>query len=571
MPESFSFNGTKYIVTDLKVENENNAFNSFSCRLNGPSSTVKATIGHGGHLIGSHEVLIIDQDGDSIFGGFLEWVEQDGVDLILKGRDYNVLLLDERTPRDAEWINQTGSTIINALLGYSTKVVAGTIDYSDTLAGTMRFNHENLMRAVASVCAQNDKDFWVWNDSGTLKLDVGVRGSGTEGSPNATYSAGAEIEIAAETKITNSVVNRQRVFGAGDGINQIQVCVPWIDVDELDSDRSQGFDGYNADCLHSVATTSQGDVGVMEGKPYVDTGIVSTDIAIATAKTILDTSAPVAAVKTLDVDFLKYVTGDDIGDWIRVIDRKQGVDSTLRVKKIIRDIEKKNIRMEFYTPEDDIAQVLAQIERDSDLSNINGLGATNLIEINFPDICDNTNPYEMWFELPAEVEFINRIKLTYIVDDYRAFSGTTSGGSAHTHLIKVYDPFDASQINFMGVQTYNAKNYFVCASNISAIETGETESAHTHAVDFTITKQADSLTDVAIWIDDGAGYVDKTADIETAIGHALGLTSETDIPVAPYISATAGIKKIKIVPTGTNNGECRITGLAMVMFFMQSR
>ena len=105
MAETFSFNGTVYTVTDLKVETENNAFDSFSCRLNGPSSTVKSTIGHGGHLVASHEVLITDQDGDSIFAGFLEWVEQDGIDLILKGRDYKVLLLDERTPRDAEWIN----------------------------------------------------------------------------------------------------------------------------------------------------------------------------------------------------------------------------------------------------------------------------------------------------------------------------------------------------------------------------------------------------------------------------------------------------------------------------------
>jgi len=737
MPESFSFNGTEYIVTDLKVESENNVFDMFSCRLNGPSATVRSTIGHGGHILASHEVLITDKDGAQIFGGLLEWVEQDGVDLILKGRDYKVLLLDERTPRDTQWINQTGSTIINALLGYSTKVSAGTIDYSDTLSGTARFSHENLLRSVATICAQNDKDFWceydystvlkieydetnhssessfgnlVWqtqsftpstdfqinkagiyikyasgtyNDitlsiraddgtgkptgpdltsgiitafnntsyswkeafltpymlsggtkyhlqfksptsstdcywlwldntsptytggtqvyssnsgsswtiytstdimfriygkepTGNLTLCVGSRGYGSAVAPAATYSAGVETEIAAETKVTMKVVNRQRVFGAGDGINQIQVCVPWIDINEPDNNRSQGFDGTNVDCTHAVATTSQGDVGVMEGKPYVDTGIVSTDIAIATAKAILDVAAPVASVKTLDVDFLKYVTGDGLGDWIRIIDRKQGVDSTLRVKKIMRNLEDKVIRMEFYTPEEDISQALARIERDSDLSNLNGLGATNLIIVNFPDICDNTTPYEMWFELPSEVIFINRIKLTYIVDDYRAFSGTTSAGSAHTHGIDIDLPTltgaGGSDIAYIGVQTQSGPvNKFVCAQNVSNVESDVAESTHTHAVDFTITKQADSLTDVAIWVDDGAGFVDKTADIETAIGHALGTSSEYDIPMVSYITADTNLKKIRIVPTGTNNGECRITGLCMVMFYMESK
>lgn len=736
MPESFSLNGTEYTVTDLKIESENNVFDMFSCRLNGPSSTVRSAIGHGGHLLASHEVLITDKDGTQIFGGFLEWVEQDGVDLILKGRDYKVLLLDERTPRDAQWINQTGNTIINALVGYSTKVTAGTIDYSDTLSGTLRFSHENLLRAVATACAQNEKDFWVdydyntvlkieydetnrnsqtdiggvkwlsqsftpsanmdinkigayllyvsgtydditvsiraddgsgkptgpdltsatipsftdstysWKEanvtpyslvsgtkyhlqlksvgsdddcyrwgldttsptytggtfvySGTsgsswivysgwetifriyakettsdMVLNVGARGYGSNVSPNATYSAGIETEIAAETKVTMKVVNRQRVFGAGDGINQIQVCVPWIDINEPDNDRSQGFDGTNGDCTHAVATTSQGDVGVMEGKPYVDTGIVSTDIAIATAKAILDISAPVAAVKTLDVDFLKYVTGDGLGDWIRIIDRKQGVDSTLRVKKIMRDLEDKVIRMEFYTPEEDISQALARIERDSDLSNLNGLGATNLIIVNFPDICDNTNPYEMWFELPSEVIFINRIKLTYIVDDYRAFSGTTTGGSAHTHGIQVVAPTlnaaGGSAIGYVGVQTQNGTNKLIANQQLTSIQSGESEAAHTHGVDFTITTQADSLTDVAVWVDDGAGFVDKTSDIETEIGHTLGTSSEYDIPMAAYISATTDLKRIRIVPTGSNNGECRITGLCSVMFYMESK
>jgi len=569
----FTYNGTEYKLRDLKVENKINDFDFFSGKLVGPSSGVKSTVGRGGHLIGSHEVLITDRDGSQIFGGFLEAVDDDGLNLILKGRDYKVLLLDERTTRDLEYINQTGATIINGLLGYSTKVVAGTITYTETLSGTFRFNHDNLLKSIAEVCKQNGKDFWVWNDSGTLKLDVGSRGSGSSGSPVTTYEAGVEISITAEKRPTMEIVNRQRVFGSGDGINQIQVCVPWIDVNILDSERSQGFDGYNADCLHADATTSQGVYGVMEGRPYVDRGIVSTDIAITSAKAILDEYA--TDFKRLDVEFLKYIMGRGVGDWVTIIDRKKGINSAVRIKNIVRNYDKNLISLVFYDPAEEISSALAKVQRDSDLSNLNGIGATNLIEINFPDICDNSNPYEMWFELPSEVEFINRIKLTYIVDDYRAFTTVTSGGVAHSHTVPISAVKTSAQggsaIGMLGVQTWSGSvNALVCNTNISDPPTSSDESAHTHDIDFSITKQADSLSDVAIWVDDGAGYVDKTATIEADIGHTLGLTSETDIPMQDYITATSGVKKIKIVPTGSNDGECRITGLCMVMFYMQS-
>jgi len=176
----------------------------------------------------------------------------------------------------------------------------------------------------------------------------------------------------------------------------------------------------------------------------------------------------------------------------------------------------------------------------------------------------------MWFELPSEVVFINRIKLTYIVDDYRAFSGTTSAGSAHSHGIDIDQP----TLTAAGGQEQSGPvNKFVCASNVSNVQSDVAESSHTHDVDFTITKQGDSLSDVAIWVDDGGGggFVDKTSDIETAIEHTLGTSNEYDIPMVSYITTDTNLKKIRIVPTGTNDGECRITGLCMVMFYMESK
>ena len=572
----FQYNGTKVRkIANIRIEEElTEPMALFTATMLNPSTTEKSNFVIN-HIIGSNHVKIY-RNGLLKFAGFLEEITPKGLDLELKGRSYEVLLLDERTSRNVEFINKTGAYILDdategIINKYSTKVEGGSITFTETISGTMQFNHDNLLKSVAKTCNIKSKDFWVTYPASTFLLNAGTRGSGSAESPDATYYAGKEVLVTVERKGVRDLVNRIRVFGSGDGINQIQCCVPWIDIDILDSDRSAGFDGYNADCLHADATTSQGTYGIMEGKPYIDRSIKSLDEAIATAKIYLDEFAGI--YKNLSIEFIKYVDLE-LGDWIRIVDSKQGVDVTTRVKGLTHkfDIHGTDIiEVILYNPFSKTEDRIKLLERDSDTTNTSGQGATNLLELNFPDICDATNPYEMFFELPSEVNFINRIKLTYVVGDYRAFASTSAAGGTHSHGIQVRAPLDNSQIGMVGVQTYSSTNYLVSNTNLSAIDTVENSTTHTHEVDFTITTQGASLSDIAIWVDDGSGYVDKTSDIETALGSTLSTTQEVDIPMASYFTANGGIKKIKIVPTGTNNGECRITGLLMVMFYMESK
>jgi hypothetical protein len=593
MAWEFKYNGTKVRkISNIKIEEgltEPMAF--FTATMKNPSSAERNTFTIN-HLIGSNHVQIY-RNGVLKFGGFLEEITPSGLDIELKGRSYEVLLLDERTSRDVEYINKKGQYIIgDATEGiinkYSTKVTEDTITYEDILKGTIRFNHDNLLKAVAKTCNIKSKNFWVTYSDPNFLLQVGVRGNPSDAlSPSntlypsttlypepliiETYYAGKKILVTVERKGVKDLINRQRVFGDGDGINQIQCCVPYVDTNLPDTDRSAGFDGYNADCLHSDASSSQSTYGIMEGKPYIDRSIKSLDEAIETAKTILDEYSNI--YKNLSIKFAKYVDLN-LGDWIKIIDSKQGVDVTARIKKLVHKFNVKGIDsvgVILYNPFSTTEDKIKMIERDSDTTNTSGQGATNLLELNFPDICDSDTPYEMLFELPSEVNFINRVKLTYLVDDYRAFSGTSAAGGEHKHEIRVRAPLDDSQIGMVGVQSYDFTNYLVSNTNLTAIDTVETQDSHTHGIDFTITKQSASLSDVEIWIDNGSGYIEKTSDIETAIGHSLGLTQEVDIPMASYFSTDGGIKKIKIVPTGSNNGECRITGLLMIMFYMESK
>ena len=573
MPRTFTYNGTAYPVVDLKVTSRKNDFDFFSCRLMGPSTSGRTAIGQGGHLLGSHEVVITESSGGTIFGGFLESVREDGLDLILEGRDYQVLLLDERTPRDLEYINQTGSTIVNGLLGYSTKIVAGTITYSETISGTIVFSHENLLRGVSAACKPEGKDFWVQKDAGVLKLYIGTRGSGSEGSPTATYYTGNEIGITSKERPTRDIVNRQRVFGYGDGINQIQVCVPYLnaDVGMPDTDNMKGFHTTAGDCTHADATTNQGTYGIMEGKPFVDRSIVSTDVAISVAKAILDDSA--SDLSILDIEFLRYVSSRIPGDWIRVIDRKKALDTTLRIKEIQREVDRNRIKMTFFNPQDDIAQKIAEIERNSDLNNVNGIGATNIYQVGpLIENFQNTFPTSMYVYIPTKAKIINDVRLNYKVLQYRAdstisasgASSTSGAGTSHQHTLLNGVWPGSSNIYLMGAEASGNKSYAGNGVDVNVTTFSESTththlvSDHTHSQLFGIVQAAVTLPTVTISI----GGVDRFTSLSG---------DQVDLDIASFMST--GWNTIIFTPNSgaTPSGVGRIQADCMVQCYIESR
>ena len=369
------------------------------------------------HLIGSNHIQIY-RNGILKFDGFLEETTPNGLNLELTGRSFEVLALDERTSRDVEFTSKTGAYILddatNGIINkYSTKFEGGSITFSETISGTIRFNHDNLLKSIAKTCNIKSKDFWFTYSGGTFYLNVGTRGSGSSGSPVGTYYAGRTIAVTVERKGVRDLVNRISVFGSGDGINQIQCCVPWKDVDLPDGDRSAGFNGYNADCLHSDASTSQSTYGVMEGKPVVDLGIASLGEAIATAKIYLDEYS--GLFKSLGISFMKY-ENLSLGDWIRVIDRKQDVDVTTRVKKLVHrfDIEGLDIvEVELYNPFSGTEDRIKLLERNSDTTNTSGQGATNIFQAQSYENCDFTHPLNVRFRLPDDIIQVNKVLLSF--------------------------------------------------------------------------------------------------------------------------------------------------------------
>jgi len=539
---------------NVTVESENNNYDYFSATLKGSSDEVRAAIGQGGHKYPDHNVKILDYDGTVIFNGFLESVTEGDLDVVLEGRDFKVLLLDESLPRNKEYINQTGDYILADILGYSTKIsttIVGT--YAETLSGTIHFSNTNLLKAIASVCDLYAYDFWVEYDSNssTFQLHIGTRGTVTE----EVYYAGGAITATKKKVVARDIINRQMVFGAGDGDLQIRCCVPYKDIGDADSSICAGFGGANLTCVHEAATASQMAYGVMEGDPYTNTGIISLDVAIATAKSILDAQS---GVEQIGVEFGEYIEGLGIGDTIRVVDSEKGVDVTERVKYIKRKLDYRQISITFYGADEGLENILKEVGRNSGLNDLQGAGATNLITMQVAENCGSGADEELniRFRFPDEVKFINKVYLSFNMTPFRAYSKGAAAGSSHSHSLGLWNPNDGYAVYPLGVSAWPAGNVLIGAPGCPSAATSETESTHTHEITHGIYKS--TLTDPQAVVSCGV------SGSESAVGTYS--SNQVDLDITSKFTPVSGWQNIKIVP----NKNMQIEAFLYAQVYIQS-
>jgi len=558
---TFTLNGTSIKkITDINIKDGlTDPMKQMQATMRNPTSAERSFItSRIGHIIADHRVQI-HRKGILKFDGFLEAADPAGLDLVLRGRSFEVLLLDERTGRDNEYIAQTGATILTDILStYSTKITLSDITYPETLAGTVRFNHDNLLLAVAKVCNINSKDFWVTYTGAAFKLWVGTRGSGSSGSPTGAYTAGKEVSTTVEKKGVLDLINRVRVFGSGDGVNQIQVCVPWIDINLPTTDRVGGFDGYDASYLHAAATASQGTYGIMEGKPHIDRSINSKANAIEIAKSILDDSADI--YQSLKVNFAKY-TDLVVGDWIRVIDTKKGLDVTTRVKSLLNKYSVQgidSINVELYNPFKSTEDRINTSERNSDTTNTSGQGATNIFQVQSYENCDATHPLNIRFRLPNDIVQVNKVLMSFNLKNYRAYH--SDAGHSHETYVKVFGYTTAGDIYLCG-QSYTGvlsgyQLLYDDVTNSTRTMNGVTSNA-VSAVSYGISTITLSSPSVVVTAGiDGA---------ETAVGTYT--TNQTDVDIVANIGALGNWYNVIFTP----NKAMRIEANIYVKCYIESK
>ncbi|MCT8138654.1 phage tail protein [Anaerobacillus sp. CMMVII] len=79
---------------------------------------------------------------------------------------------------------------------------------------------------------------------------------------------------------------------------------------------------------------------------------------------------------------------------------------------------------------DDIATTQADLERKQRVNEAYSQGATNILNYDYQDNCDQNNPATIKFFIDNDVVNINTCELTFDTEEFRAYSQATEGGGA---------------------------------------------------------------------------------------------------------------------------------------------
>ena len=131
-------------------------------------------------------------------------------------------------------------------------------------------------------------------------------------------------------------------------------------------------------------------------------------------------------------------TNLQVGDWVELSDSYTGFDVGTRYE-VVGLIYGFNLdRGEYCTAEisNYNATLLENTVKETDNLGKYYKGATNIFEISDSENCDKTHPLTLNFRIPTDAAAINKVLVSYYVDDYRAYSSATNNTGAHTHTVE---------------------------------------------------------------------------------------------------------------------------------------
>ena len=417
--------------------------------------------------------------------------DEDGAAYVVRVESPAALLTDKinydssSTDGRKEWTNERGDVIIKQLL--AGRMGEGQIDQLPYIG--FRAEYDTPLEAISGVCKICGKDWWISRDpiSGNL-FNVSEKGSSA---PSQTFTMGGNIDRTEAEDTNNSVYNKIYCFGYGDGRNQLRsvwehstvgravltedisdtaLVVPvtqtrginfgthvWIGREkcavlgtafsppsiELSArgvnsndinpyPHKAGIEVYNAQYTadnpqagSSIAATN----GPIENR-YVDRSIVD--------QNTLDFLAQRLGHKYKDESvqgkFVCYAdaTTASIGDIVTIVDY-DGNQSNYRVIKWRLDPEEFAIIIDYSTIGSEPLTTI-ELSRNIDINNPYGQGSTCINQIQSYENCSSAYPLHVRFRIPDDVVAINKVLLSFRIEDYRTYHKETTG---HAHNVSI--------------------------------------------------------------------------------------------------------------------------------------
>lgn len=276
------------------------------------------------------------------------------------------------------------------------------------------WENENLLAALFSIPKPFvDAYQWTWDTSSypwTLNL---LEPPAAGADPNLQYIRyGVNLQQIEKTVDPTTLCTRLYCLGFGEGVNQLTIAevnggLPYLDAD------------------------TQAQYGVIS-KIFVDRRFESPETLKARGEALLtELKQPriTYRAKAADLGLQRIVTGSNA----IVKDEELGVDIVARIVNVgKRDVTGSpgDIDIEIANRPIDIAGSIADLANRQRINEVYAQGATNLQSHDFADNCDPDHPAVMRFYIPEETARINKMKLSYRCEPFRAYSRAIEGGGA---------------------------------------------------------------------------------------------------------------------------------------------
>lgn len=297
----------------------------------------------------------------------------------------------------------------------------GSVDF--TRQFEYNWENENLLAALFSVPKVFDQDYMWTFDTSLYPWSINLVEPLSDVQAYIRY--GVNMQGITKTEDPTDLCTRLYCLGYGEGVNQLTI-----------SDVNGGSPYLDAD--------TQAQYGVVS-RIFVDRRFQSPETLKARCETLLEGLKHPRVTYTVSASELYSLTRDPIdkfrvGHKVRVKDSELGVDITARVV----NVRKSNVlgapgdvQLEIANKPQNIAGSIADIADRQRINEVYAQGATNFDSHDFADNCDPTHPAILRFWVPQETARINKVRLSYQSEAFRAYSrsieaapSTTSGPSS---------------------------------------------------------------------------------------------------------------------------------------------
>lgn len=411
-------------IVDCKIDTRINDISLFEITIVGINTDEVKTKYQISYLPKS-EIKIFNNE-NFVMGGYIEEIEYSDEmrTLVLRGSSYEILLTLNYTPRNVlftgsnktaydVWVSDSSYLLQHSDNDGTPYVVAGDIDNSVKIGSgsgsTFRVNKETLYKALVRFCNALDLDFWVSTSDDISVTDKKLNISQSRGDSTkikATFGSQSSFRITGYKKNIYSTVTDVEVLGRWDGKYQ-------------DRNAATASDNINA----------RSDFGQIDYK-YQDSSLNETDgssgLAQTIANTLRDNNNKLSQILKFKVGYISYPLS--VGDYIHLVNGKYDVNENRRIKRLVIETDGgiPQYQIELFDVNDNTSDTITNVNKRIDDSNIQGMGAVNMWQINDSENATNSKPMYLRFYIPSDVKVQNKATLHLKVDPLRYY--TSDGG-----------------------------------------------------------------------------------------------------------------------------------------------